>query len=75
MWQVLLNNHLTLYYNDLVYQKNAHQIKISRGLLKANRVDFIAPADYSKESELYEKMLLLIDYVAAKIKYKLKLKI
>lgn len=57
-----------------VYQKNAHQIKISRGLLKANRVDFIAPADYSKESELYEKMLLLVDYVAAKIKYKLKLK-
>ncbi len=56
-----------------VYQKNPHQIKISKGLLKARRVDFIAPADYDDGSELCQKMLLLINYVTAKIKYKLKL--
>ena len=57
-----------------VFQKNQEQIRISKSLLKANRVDFIAPANFSDKSELYKNMLLLIDYVVAKIKYNLQLK-
>ena len=57
-----------------VYQNNKTQIKISEGLLKANRVDFIAPADFSERSKLYKNMQYLLDYVIAKIKYRLKLK-
>jgi len=56
-----------------VHQNNRTQIKISEGLLRANRVDFIAPADYSEKSILYENMQYLLDYVIAKIKYRLKL--
>ncbi len=56
-----------------VYQNNKAQIKISKGLLKANRVDFIAPADFSEKSILYKNMQYLLDYVIAKIKYRLKL--
>ena len=56
-----------------VYQNNRTQIKISESLLRANRVDFIAPADYSEKSILYENMQYLLDYVIAKIKYRLKL--
>ena len=57
-----------------VFQKNQEQIRISKSLLKANRVDFIAPANFSDKSELYKNMLILIDYVVAKIKYNLHLK-
>ena len=56
-----------------VHQNNRTQIKISEGLLRANRVDFTAPADYSEKSILYENMQYLLDYVIAKIKYRLKL--
>ena len=56
-----------------VHQNNRTQIKISESLLRANRVDFIAPADYSEKSILYENMQYLLDYVIAKIKYRLKL--
>tara|TARA_B100000214_G_scaffold318632_1_gene253005 strand:+ start:111 stop:944 length:834 start_codon:yes stop_codon:yes gene_type:complete len=56
-----------------VYQNNKNQIKISESLLKANRVDFIAPADFGEKSILYENMQYLLDYVIAKIKYRLKL--
>ena len=56
-----------------VYQNNKAQIKISESLLKANRVDFIAPANFSEKSKLYENMQYLLDYVIAKIKYRLKL--
>ncbi len=57
-----------------VYQKNKTQIKISESLLRANRVDFIAPADFSEKSKLYDNMQYLLDHVIAKIKYRLKLK-
>jgi len=50
-------------------------VRISKNLLNANRVDFIAPADYRVNSELHEKTCLLLDYVIAKIRYALKLKI
>ena len=56
-----------------VYQNNKNQIKISESLLKANRVDFIAPADFGEKSILYENMQYLLDYVIAKIEYRLKL--
>ncbi len=56
-----------------VYQNNRTQIKISESLLRANRVDFIAPADFSEKSILYENTQYLLDYVIAKIKYRLKL--
>ena len=56
-----------------VHQNNRTQIKISQGLLRANRVDFIAPADFSEKSILYENTQYLLDYVIAKIKYRLKL--
>lgn len=56
-----------------VHQNNRTQIKISESLLRANRVDFIAPADFSEKSILYENTQYLLDYVIAKIKYRLKL--
>ena len=59
-----------------VYQKKLkEQVRISKNLLNANRVDFIAPADYRINSELHEKTCLLLDYVIAKIRYAIKLKI
>ena len=45
------------------------QKKVSNDLLSANRVDFIAEADYTKNSPLYKKMCLLIDMISARIKY------
>ena len=56
-------------------KKLKEQARISKNLLNANRVDFIAPADYRINSELHEKTCLLLDYVIAKIRYALKLKI
>ena len=58
-----------------VYQKKLKdQVKICRELSKANRVDFIAEADYRSNSELYKKTCLLLNYVVAKIEYNLELK-
>jgi hypothetical protein len=53
-----------------VYPKKSNQQKkVSNDLLSANRVDFIAEADYTKNSPLYKKMCLLIDMISARIKY------
>ena len=58
-----------------VYQKKLNdQVKICQELSNANRVDFIAEADYRKGSELYKKTCLLLNYVIAKIGYNLELK-
>ena len=38
-------------------------------LLSAKRVDFIAEANYDKNSILYRRMCLLIDMISARIKY------
>ena len=59
-----------------VYQKKLkEQVRISKNLLNANRVDFIAPADYRVNSELHEKTCLLLDYIISKIRYTIKLKV
>ena len=50
-------------------KKSSQQKKVSNDLLSANRVDFIAEADYTKNSPLYKKMCLLIDMISARIKY------
>jgi phosphoserine phosphatase len=50
-------------------KKSTQQKKVSNDLLSANRVDFIAEADYRKNSPLYKKMCLLIDMISARIKY------
>tara|TARA_B100001113_G_scaffold89888_1_gene71925 strand:+ start:3726 stop:4556 length:831 start_codon:yes stop_codon:yes gene_type:complete len=53
-----------------VYPKNSsEQKKVSRDLLSANRVDFIAEANYKKNSILFKRMCLLIDMMSARIKY------
>ena len=53
-----------------VYPRNSsEQKKVSRDLLSAKRVDFIAEANYKKDSVLYKRMCLLIDMISARIKY------
>ena len=50
-------------------KKSSEQKKVSNNLLEASRVDFIAEANYTKNSPLYRKMCLLIDMISARIKY------
>ena len=53
-----------------VYPKDSsQQAKVSKELLMAKRVDFIAEADYKKNSVLFKRMCLLIDMISARIKY------
>ena len=53
-----------------VYPKNSSEQKeVSTDLLLAKRVDFIAEANYKKNSVLYKRMCLLIDMISARIKY------
>ena len=57
-----------------VYEKSQKkQIKICKQLLNANRVDFLAQANYKKGGELFKRTCLLLDYVVAKIKYNFEL--
>lgn len=58
-----------------VYQKILKgQVEICKKLFKANRVDFIAEADFRKNSDLFIKTCLLLDYVVSKIRYTIELK-
>ena len=58
-----------------VYQKILKgQVEICKKLFKANRVDFIAEADFRKNSDLFKKTCLLLDYVVSKIRYTNELK-
>ena len=58
-----------------VYQKKLKvQVDICKELFEANRVDFISGADFRKDSDLYKKTCLLLDYVVAKIRYSIELK-
>ena len=57
-----------------VYQKKLkEQISICKELSEANRVDFVSEADFRKNSDLYKKTCLLLDYVVAKIRYTIEL--
>lgn len=58
-----------------VYQKKLReQVNICKKLFEANRVDFISEADFRKDSDLYKRTCLLLDYVIAKIRYAIELK-
>ena len=58
-----------------VYQKKLKdQVNICKELIEANRVDFISEADFTKDSDLYRKTCLLLDFVVAKIRYTIELK-
>ena len=58
-----------------VFKKNnKEQIKISKNLYKAQRVDFIAPANYNQNHPLFNKTCLLLDFMVAKIRYNLQIK-
>ena len=58
-----------------VFKKNnKEQIKISKNLYKAKRVDFIAPANYNQNHPLFNKTCLLLDFMVAKIRYNLQIK-
>ena len=53
-----------------VYPKNSkRQKKVSKDLLLANRVDFIAEANYSLSSPLFRRICLLLDMISARVKY------
>ena len=57
-----------------VFKKNnKEQIKISKNLYKAQRVDFIAPANYNQNYPLFNKTCLLLDFMVAKIRYNLQI--
>ena len=59
------NGHaISVYPKDSRSQKN-----VSSELLDADRVDFIAEANYTKGSKLYKRICLLIDMISARIKY------
>ncbi len=54
-----------------VYNKNEErQLSVCKNLMKSGRADFIAPADYTKESELSRRTVLLLDHIMANIHYK-----
>lgn len=54
-----------------VYEEdNTQQQAVGQALLKAGRVDFVAPADYSPNSILETKMTLLLNYIIAHIEYR-----
>ena len=58
-----------------VFKKdNTQQIKISKNLFKANRVDFIAPANYRTNNVLFKQTCLLLDFIVSKIRYNLKIR-
>ena len=58
-----------------VYQKILKdQVEICKKLFNANRVDFIAEADFKNNSDLFKKTCLLLDYVVSKIRYTNELK-
>lgn len=48
-------------------------LNICKGLLKAGRVNFIAPADYTVNSELEHRVQLLLKSIIAKIEYEKEL--
>ena len=57
-----------------VYEKSQKkQVRICKELLNANRVDFIAQANYGKGSELFKRACLLLNYIVAKIEYNIEL--
>ena len=57
-----------------VFQKSQKkQLKTCKQLLNAKRVDFIAQANYTKESELFKRTCLLLGYIISKIKYNFEL--
>ena len=57
-----------------VHKKGSNKgVRVCRELLSANRVDFIAPADYSEASVLETRMNLLLKSVIAKIEYEKEL--
>ncbi|MBS83469.1 MAG: haloacid dehalogenase-like hydrolase [Gammaproteobacteria bacterium] len=57
-----------------VYEKKQKkQINTCKQLLNANRVDFIAEADYNNKGQLYKRTCLLLDHIVAKIKYSVEL--
>ena len=46
------------------------QKKVSNDLLAAKRVDFIAEANYARNSILFKRICLIIDMISARIKYR-----
>lgn len=54
-------------------QRSIKTREICKSLLKANRVNFIAPADYSDDSVLERRVRLLLDSVIARIEYQREL--
>lgn len=57
-------NAVSVYVSD-----SDKSVKISRELLAARRVDFIAPADYRRDSVLEKRMKLLLDAIIADVGY------
>ena len=54
-----------------VYPKGSKkQKKVSYDLLAAKRVDFIAEANYARNSILFKRICLIIDMISARIKYR-----
>ena len=54
-----------------VYPKGSKkQKKVSNDLLAAKRVDFIAEANYARNSVLFKRICLIIDMISARIKYR-----
>ena len=54
-----------------VYPKGSKkQKKVSYDLLAAKRVDFIAEANYARNSVLFKRICLIIDMISARIKYR-----
>ena len=54
-----------------VYPKGSKkQKKVSNDLLAAKRVDFIAEANYARNSILFKRICLIIDMISARIKYR-----
>lgn len=61
--------HTIAVYNP----KKSRSVEICKSLLQANRVDFIAPANYTKTSRLAKRVVMLLDSMIAGIAYQKEL--
>lgn len=61
-------------YSIAVHKPNSHKaIDVCKKLMKNNRIDFFAPADYSEGKKLDNRINLIIDVIISNIKYKYEL--
>ena len=61
--------HALAVYNDQDSQRLSATLGTCKSLLKANRIDFFAAANYAQDSELERLMKLILEYTVTRIRF------